>query len=337
MQKKLMIVLIGGLVALSIATMGFASGQKDAGQAEEVQTIKLAHVGPEVDARQTAGLKFKELVEAGTNGSVKVEVFYGGQLGGDRDAIEGVKLGTVEMTVAGAGIFANFEPKMGITALPFLFENFEKAWAFNDSAINAEVDKMLLQSSGIRVLAYWENGFRCLTNSVRPVNSPADVRGMKIRTPENPIILATMRAMGANPSPLPWPEVYMALQQRSFDGQENPIPLIYAAKLYEVQKHLAITNHVYEPMPLVISEKFWQTLSPSEQKVIQQAALESRDFNRQLIKSQTDEMLGKLKAAGMQITTPDLAPFREATAKVREEFVEKFGAKLIEDAYNFGK
>jgi tripartite ATP-independent transporter DctP family solute receptor len=330
-------VLLCVVFVLSAGPLGFAAGQKEAGQVVEVKTIKLAHVGPETDARQTAGLKFKEIVESGTNGSVKVDIFFGGQIGGDRDAIEGVKLGTVEMTVAGAGIFANFEPKMGITALPFLFENFEQAWAFDDSAINAEVDKQLLQSSDIRVLAYWENGFRCLTNSARPVNSPTDVQGMKIRTPENPIILATMRAMGANPSPLPWPEVYMALQQKSFDGQENPIPLIYAAKLYEVQKHLAITNHVYEPMPLVISEKFWKRLTPSEQEVIQRAALESRDFNRQLIKSQTEEMVGKLKAAGMVITTPNLAPFREAASKVREEFVEKFGAKLIQDAYNFSK
>jgi len=331
MRGRMTALFLTVMLLVSAAIMGFAGGQA------EVKTIKLAHVGPEVDARQTAGLKFKELVEAGTKGSVKVDVFFGGQLGGDRDAIEGVKLGTIEMTVAGAGIFANFEPKMGITALPFLFENFEKAWAFNDSAVNAEVDKQLLQSSGIRVLAYWENGFRCLTNSIRPVNSPADVQGMKIRTPENPIILATMKAMGANPSPLPWPEVYMALQQKAFDGQENPIPVIYANKLYEVQKYMAITNHVYEPMPLVISEKFWQRLTASEQRAVQKAALEARDYNRQLIKKQTEDMVAKLKAAGMAVTTPDLAPFRQAAAKVREEFVAKFGAKLIEDAYNFGK
>ena len=148
-------------------------------KAEAAKVIKFAHVGSSEDARQKAGMKFKEMVESETDGEITVELYYGGQLGGDRDAIEGVKLGTIQMTVAGAGIFANFEPKMGITALPFLFENFEKAWAFNDSDINAEVNNLLV-NQGMRVLAYWENGFRCLTNSVKPVNSPEDVKGMKI-------------------------------------------------------------------------------------------------------------------------------------------------------------
>lgn len=305
-------------------------------KAEAAKVIKFAHVGSVEDARQMAGVKFKEMVESGTNGEITVELYYGGQLGGDRDAIEGIKLGTVQMTVAGAGIFAIFEPKMGITALPFLFENFEAAWAFNDSEINAEVSTLLVEQ-GIRVLGYWENGFRCLTNSVKPVNSPEDVKGMKIRTPENPVILATMEALGASPSPLPWPEVYMALQQGIFDGQENPVPIIYVHKVYEVQKHLAITNHIYEPMPLVISENFWKGLTKEQQDVIQKAAIESRDFNRQLIKSQTEEMLGQLKEKGMEITHPDLGAFREAATSVREKFVDQFGEKLIEDAYNFGK
>lgn len=305
-------------------------------RAEAAKVIKFSHVGSIEDARQKAGMKFKEMVESETNGEITVELYYGGQLGGDRDAIEGVKLGTIQMTVGGAGIFANFEPKMGITALPFLFENFEKAWAFNDSDINTEVSNLLLKQ-GIRVLGYWENGFRCLTNSVKPVNSPEDVQGMKIRTPENPVILATMEALGASPSPLPWPEVYMALQQKAFDGQENPVPIIYVHKLYEVQKYLSITNHIYEPMPLVISENFWKGLTEEQQKIIQKAAIETRDFNRQLIKKQTEEMLGQLKEKGMEITYPDLGPFGEAAASVREKFVDQFGAKLIEDAYNFGK
>ena len=305
-------------------------------RAEAAKVIKFSHVGPLEDARHKAALKFKEMVEAETNGDISVEVYYGGQLGGDRDAIEGTKLGTIQMTVAGAGIFANFEPKMGITALPFLFENFEAAWAFNDSDINAKVSEGLLKQ-GMRVLAYWENGFRCLTNSVKPVNSPEDVKGMKIRTPENPIILATMESLGASPSPLPWPEVYMALQQKAFDGQENPIPVIYVNKLYEAQKYLSITNHIYEPMPLVISENFWKGLSAEEQAIIQKAATESRDFNRQLIKTQTEEMLSQLQEQGMEIVNPDLGPFGEAAASVREKFVDQFGKDLIEAAYNFGK
>ncbi|MBN1835936.1 MAG: TRAP transporter substrate-binding protein [Spirochaetales bacterium] len=301
-----------------------------------MKTIKFSHVGPQTDARHTAALKFKEAVEKGTNGSIKVDVFPAAQLGGDRDVIEGVRLGTIEMTVSGAGLFAPSEPKMGITALPFLFENFEQAWAFCDSKLNAEVSALLLKID-IRVLAWWENGFRCLTNSVRPINSPDDVKGLKIRTPENPMILATMKALGASPSPLPWAEVYMALQQKAFDGQENPIPVIYVNKLYEVQKYMSITNHIYEPMALVISEKFWKTLTSSEQKVVAKAAIEAQDYNRQLIKAQTEDMLVKLKEAGMIIVTPDLKPFQQATAKVPQDFVSQFGEDLIRKAYDFGK
>ena len=303
---------------------------------QESKVIKFAHVGPEEDARQVSALKFKQIVESQTNGGIKVEVYYGGQLGGDRDAIEGVRLGTIQMTVAGAGIFAVFEPKMGITALPFLFDNFEQAWAFNDSEINAEPGKLLLKN-GIRVLAYWDNGFRCLTNSVRPVESPEDLVGMKIRTPENPMILETMRAFGANPSPLPWPELYMALQQKAFDGQENPIPVIYVNKLYEVQKYLCITNHVYEPMPVVISEKFWQTLTVEQQTIIQDAIIECQEYNRNMVKKQTEEMLAKLKDEGMIVSYPDIQKFREATVNVRQQFADKLGSELIEAAYRFGK
>lgn len=334
MRSRMKFSLVFFLALLMVFSLS-AKGQ-DEGAAQEEKVIKFSHVTSPETARHQAALKFKEIVEEKTGGTIKVEVYSGGQLGGDRDAIEGVRIGTIQMTVAGAGIFASFEPKMGITALPFLFENFEAAWAFNDSDVNAEVSDLLV-NQGMRVLAFWENGFRCLTNSVRAVNSPADVKGLNIRTPQNPIILATMRSLGANPSPLPWPELYMALQQKSFDGQENPIPLIYNAKVYEVQKYLAITNHVYEPMPLVINEKFWQSLTSKQRKIVAAAIEEAKEYDRQLIKQQTDEMLEKLGQAGMIITTPDLAPFKEASKDVKNEFLDQFGAELIEAAYNFGK
>lgn len=334
MKKGFSLMLIF-IILLSSAVSLFAGGkQEGSAAAQETKLIKFSHVGPPEDARNKAALKFKEMVEQETRGAVSVQVFPSGQIGGDRDAIEGVKIGTIQMTVAGAGIFGNYEPKMGITALPFLFENFEQAWAFNDSQVNKEVSS-LLENHNMVVLAFWENGFRCLTNSVKPVKTAQDVRGFKIRTPENPIILATMKALGANPSPLPWPEVYMALQQKAFDGQENPIPLIYAAKLYEVQKFLTITNHVYEPMPLVIGKNFLNGLTAQQQDVIRKSAIEARSFNRQLIKTQTDQMLGELEKAGMTVIRPDIDTFKQATKDVRLQFLGTFGEKLINDAYNF--
>jgi tripartite ATP-independent transporter DctP family solute receptor len=298
--------------------------------------IKFAYVSAPTDARHLSAVKFKEWVEEASGGSLRVELYSGGQLGGDRDAIEGVKLGTIEMTTAGAGIFANFRPQMGITAFPFLFDSFEAAWAFNDSELNASVTDQML-SEGIRVLGHWDNGFRCITNSRRPIETPEDLQGLKIRTPENPIILATMEALGANPSPLPWPELYMALQQGAFDGQENPIPTIYVNKLHETQEYLALTNHVYEPMPVVINEAFWTRLSPKEQEVIQRAVERSQDYNRNLVQQMTEEFLVELEEAGMQVSSPDRAAFEAKTKDVREQYREIIGKELVDQVYEFAE
>lgn len=332
MKRKL---ILGLLILIIVVTQVYSQGSQET-SAEKQKVIQISHIGPPEDARHLAALKFEEIVEAKTNGLIDVQVFPSGQLGGDRDAIEGVKLGTIQMTVAGAGIFANYEPKMGITALPFLFENFEQAWAFNDSDLNKEVSQ-LLEKHNIKVLAFWENGFRCLTNSRRNVMTANDISGLKIRTPENPIILATMKALGASPDPLPWPEVYMALQQKAYDGQENPIPLIYSAKLFEVQEYLSITNHVYEPMPLVITKDFYDGLTAEQQIIVSEAAIEAMNYNRNLIKTQTEQMIGDLEKAGMEISYPDLSSFKEATKDVPKEFYATFGETLIQRAYNFNK
>jgi tripartite ATP-independent transporter DctP family solute receptor len=296
------------------------------------KVIKLAYVGSVDDPRHLSALHFKDALERASGGDFRVELYYGGQLGGDRDAIEGVRLGTVEMTVAGAGVFATFKPTMGISALPYLFDDFEDAWRFIDGPVNRAVEDRLIDR-GIRVLAHWENGFRSITTADRPVTSPADLRGLKIRTPENPILLATLRAMGANPNPLPWPEVYMALQQGAFDGEENPVPVIHAARLYEVQGYLTLTRHTYEPMPLVVSEIFWRGLNREKRDELRAAALESQRFNRQLVTRQARELVDDLRAKGMIVIEPELEPFRAATAGVRDQFEETLGAELVRAAY----
>jgi TRAP-type transport system periplasmic protein len=237
----------------------------------------------------------------------------------------------IEMSVAGAGVFATFEPAMGISALPYLFEDFEQAWAFVDSDVHAQVERRLL-ARGLRILAHWENGFRCVTTSGRAIAALGDLRGLKIRTPENPMILATLKALGANPGPLPWTELYMALQQRAFDGQENPIPIIYANKLYEVQRHLSLTNHVYEPMPVVIGEFFWTSLSRRQQQILQQAMAQCQRFNRALVVRQTEEMLQQLEKQGMIVSRPDLGPFQQAARAVAQQFAGDLGRELVEAA-----
>ena len=325
-MKKVLTLIVLLVLVFSISLTAFAAPK----------VIKASWVTSADTPRVLAAIIFKAFVEDWSNGNILVENFPEGQLGGDRDAIEGVKLGTIQMTCASAGIYATLAPKLGVTSLPYVFKNFEEVWAFLDSDINKQIDATLIPE-GLRILGYFDNGFRCLTNSKRPINTVEDVKGLKIRTPENPVLLATINQLGASASPLPWPELYMALQQGAFDGQENPLPLIYSAKLYEVQKYLAIDNHVFDAMPVTINEKFWQGLTEKEQEIVQLAMDYAVLFNRNLVKQRTEQNVELLKAAGMEVTFPDLGPFVQATKSVADEYVNVYGKDLIEQIYNFNK
>jgi len=325
-MKKVLILIVLLVLVFSISLTAFATPK----------VIKASWVTSADTPRVLAAKVFKVFVEDWSNGNVLVENFPEGQLGGDRDAIEGVKLGTIQMTCASAGIYATLAPKLGVTSLPYVFKNFEEVWAFLDSDINKQIDATLIPE-GLRILGYFDNGFRCLTNSKRPINTVEDVKGLKIRTPENPVLLATINQLGASASPLPWPELYMALQQGAFDGQENPLPLIYSAKLYEVQKYLAIDNHVFDAMPVTINEKFWQGLTEKEQEIVQLAMDYAVLFNRNLVKQRTEQNVALLQAAGMEVTFPDLGPFVEATKSIADGYVDVYGKDLIEQIYNFNK
>ena len=292
-------------------------------------TLKLGFSTNEEDPRALGAKQFKEDVESKTNGAVTVELYPSGQLGGDADLINSIALdsGTVDIIITDASNFATYEPKMGISALPFQFADFEEAWAFMDSDIEAEAEAGLIPQN-MRVLAHYCNGFRCVTNSKGPVNSPADMKGMLIRTPENPVIMATMTAMGANPQPLAFNELYQALNQGAYDAQENPIPVIYNNNLYEVQAYLSVTNHIYSGMCFTIAESTWNKLSADQQAIVSEAAKASADYDRELNKQMTDDLVSSLEAAGMKINNPDLAPFAEATASVLTDNAATYGDLL---------
>lgn len=331
MKKKFLSVL---LVAVMSATILAGCGKSDTNNSEVSGnpkiTLKLGYSTNEEDPRALAAAQFKAEVEEKTDGTVTVELYPSGQLGGDAALIEAIALdsGTVDITVSDASNFATYEPKMGISALPFQFSNFEDAWAFMDSDIEAEAEALLI-SHNMRVLAHYDNGFRCVTTSKAAVEKPEDMANMLIRTPENPVIMATMKALGANPQPLAFSELYMALQQGTYDAQENPIPVIYNNNLYEVQKHLSITNHIYSGMCFTISESTWNKMSESQQEIVKTAAVSSQEYNRELNKKQTEELLSKLEENGMTITNPDLAPFVEATSSVAEELKDTYGDLLV--------
>jgi len=292
-------------------------------------TLKIGVSTNDTDPRTIAAQEFKAEVEEKTGGSVTVEIYTSGQLGGDAQLIEALSLdsGTVDIIISDASNFATYEPTMGISALPFQFKDFDMAWAFMDGDIEAAAEEKLI-AQNMRVLAHYDNGFRCVTTGNKEVSSPADMNALLIRTPENPVIMATMQAMGANPQPLAFSELYQALNQGTYDAQENPIPVIYNNNLFEVQSYLSITNHIYSGMCFTISESVWQKMSDNQRSVVDAAAKSSAKSNRAMNKQQTEDLLSKLSEAGMTIIEPDLAPFQEATSSVAESYRDTYGSML---------
>ncbi len=306
------------------------SSSEQAPADEQTITIKIGYSTNEEDPRGLASVMFKEMVEEQSGGSLVVEIYPSGQLGGDAALIEAMALdsGTVDMIITDASNFATYDSKMGISAMPFMFSSFEDAWAFMDSDIVAAIEENMIQYN-MRILGHYDNGFRCVTTSTDPVESPDDMQGMLIRTPENPVIMATMRALGANPQPLAFSELYMALQQGTYDAQENPIPVIYNNKLYEVQKGLSITNHIYSGMCVTFAESTWNKMSENQQEIVAAAVKESETFNRETNKQMTDDFLVKLEEEGVNIATPDLAPFSAACRSVYDEMADDYGEELL--------
>lgn len=317
----------GSSTAASTGSTAASTGSAAASGASV--TLKLGFSTNEEDPRAKGAQQFKEEVEEKTGGAVTVELYPSGQLGGDADLINSIALdsGTVDIIVTDASNFSTYDAKMGISALPFQFETFDDAWAFMDSDIEAAAEEGLL-AQNMRVLAHYCNGFRCVTNSKGPINSPDDMKGLLIRTPENPVIMATMTALGANPQPLSFSELYQALQQKTYDAQENPIPVIYNNNLYEVQEYLSITNHIYSGMCFTISETSWKKLSADQQQIVSDAAKASADYDRELNEQQTNDLVSALEEKGMKINSPDLAPFAAATEKVLTDNADTYGDLL---------
>lgn len=286
------------------------------------------------DPRGTALGIFEDLVEEQTNGNILVELHPSGELGSDAELIEKMTKGEVDMTVSSAGNYASYAPKIGVSALPFLFKDFESAWEFVDSPTMQEINKDL-ESYNMHVLSYFDNGFRCVTTSekVGAVNTVEDMKGLNIRTPENQIVIETMKALSANPQSFPFAELKDALAKGTFDAQENPIPIIYNNQLYEVQKYLSVTNHSYDAMPLTIRQDIWEGLTPEYQEILATAAEVAGKQNRILIKNETTDMVKRLEEAGMEITYPDLEAFRQATAGVKDLFADVYGQDLLDSLH----
>ncbi|RJR48898.1 MAG: TRAP transporter substrate-binding protein [Desulfobacteraceae bacterium] len=275
--------------------------------------------------------EFKKIIESRLPGKYEVQVYANSQLGDDVRATEGVRMGTLEMVNTTAAPITGLVPEFNVFDLPFIFSSEKEADAIFDGPVGAKL-LALLEPKGLKCLAYLENGFRQLTNSVREVKTPEDLKRLKIRTMQNPIHLAAWKALGANPTPMPFSEVFTAMQQKTIDGQENPIPTIYLQKFYEVQKYTTLSGHIYSPFLLLINKKLFDSFPPEDQKVFQEAATEASKFERQLNRKMNTELVAELRKAGNIVTelTPEqVALFRAAVKPVYGEWVPKIGPQLV--------
>lgn len=304
-----------------------------AGAQAQQRTLKFATQNPKGHPLVTGMEKFAELVGAKSGGRLKVDLFPGGVLGSDQANVSALQGGTLDLVVLNSGILASQAKQFGIYDFPFMFANPREADAVVDGPFGQKLHK-LLEDKGIVGLAYWELGFRNITNSKRPVNKVEDIAGLKLRVIPNAINVDWVKALDANPTPLPFPELYAALDQKSFDGQENPNSVILANKFYEVQKHLVQTNHQYNPQSLIMSRKVWDSLGADDRKVIGEAAVEAARFQRQVSRTDAGAALESLKKNGMQVTDlapAELAKFRARMAPVIAKHGEVVGADVVKD------
>ncbi|SEO35950.1 TRAP transporter substrate-binding protein [Vreelandella aquamarina] len=291
-------------------------------------TLRLAHVVNEQDGFHIAATKFEELVEERTEGKVNIEIFPNASLGDERTLLEGMQIGTVDMGVITNGPVANFVEEMAVFELPFLFPSPEAAYSVLDGPIGQELlDK--LADVNLKGLAYAERGFRNLTNSERAVNSPEDLDGLRIRVMENPVYTDTFRELGANAIPMAWTEALTAMQQGTIDGQENPVNVIHSFKLDETQNYMTLSRHTYAPAIFVMGMPAWNQLPEAAQTVLEEAAQEAAEHERQVNADMEAEQLAALREAGMEINdTPDMEAFQAAVAPVYEKYGEQFGDYL---------
>jgi tripartite ATP-independent transporter DctP family solute receptor len=324
MMRRTWIIAI--LIALFVPNITWV----DLGISQEKQVVlKLGHAVAPEHPYHLGAVRYSDLVAQRTKGKVKIDVYPSTQLGNERDMVEGLQLGTIDLVVTSTGPLGGFVPRMFVVDLPFLFRDRGHAYKVLDGPIGRELLDAF-SAKGIKGLAFWENGFRQMTNSVRPIEKPEDLRGIKIRTMENKVHLSAFRAFGASPTPMAWSEVYTALQQKTIDAQENPIAIIYFQKIYEVQKYLALTDHFYSPTPLLMSLKAFNNLPKNIQKIMLDTAMECATFERNLLRDNEAKQLAEIKAKGMQVILPNKKPFQDAVVPVYKEFESQFGKETID-------
>lgn len=313
-------------------SQGSESSESSEGYQGESFSWRIGFNTPEGSVRDVAAQKFKEVVESRTDGNVTIEVFAGEVLGTEQEMVEQVQVGALDFQLAGMGGMSNIIPEYSVLALPFMVNNFEEAYAVLDGPIGDEL-KAKAEESSFKVLAHTDLGFAQITNNVRPIQSPEDLSGVRMRSPNEVTSIKTFEQLGASVSTMPFTEVYLGLSQGVVDGQFNPLDAIYENNMHEVQDYLALTNHFYYHVNFIMSLDLWNSIDPELQTIIQEAANEARDASREFTQQMDQDMLDVLEGEFEEITTPDLDAFREAVQL--SEFEDVIPAEFIQETVDF--
>ncbi len=316
------------LIAVSAAAaLAAPSGFVFAQQAKEVKLGYALAVNSHYGAAAQA---WADSVEKATNGAFKFKQFPSSALGGERELIESLQLGTVEAVIVSTGALSNFVPDVGVVDIPFLLRDTQHARAVLDGPFGQEL-LAKFHKRGLIALAWGEQGFRHLTNNKHPVQKVEDLKGLKIRVTENPVHITAFKTLGASPTPMSWPEVIGALQQGTIDGQENPISVLASAKLWQVQKYLTLTSHVYAPVALIVSPNFWSGLTDAQKAAFTQGAKQGGLASRAFVDAVEKKGVEEAKSHGMQVVSNvDQAAFRKALEPAYKQYASKFGQKTLD-------
>lgn len=296
---------------------------------DAAMVLKLGHYANADHAGNKAAQMFADGVSKRTNGEIKVEIYPNNELGNPPEVLEQNVLGVIDMSLPTQGQLAKYSKKFGCVMLPFAYEGYDHAYRVLDGPFIAWAGKDL-EDAGLVFLSNWEWGFRNLTNSVRPVNTPDDVKGLKIRTPPELPNQAAMEALGATVQTIQFSELPMALKQGVVDGQENPVSVIYAFKIYETQKYLAMTGHTYNSMVHVMSKKTWNKLTPEQQKIVKEESKKAGDFMRSTLRNAEADQIKKLEELGMEVTRPNVALFKAKMGPAYERMKASVGADNLD-------
>ena len=292
--------------------------------------IKFGHSGAKVHQYHIGAVKLAEAVEKNSAGAMKIEVFPDAQLGGERDLAEGTRLGTVDMAVLAAGsVLPLWVPEFQVIEMPFIFRNRAHAYRVLDGPVGAELNS-LAEKKAMKILGYWEVGFRNMTDNKRPIVTPKDMEGLKIRVQQSKVYIEMMKSLGAIGTPIAFTELYSALQQGVVDGQENPIATIRSMNYFEVQKYLSLTFHTYTPGAVMINPKLWNSLTEEQKTILQNSMKEARLYQRKTVADKEADDLAFLKSKGMTVTEkPDREAFRKATLPVYDAMASVVPPALV--------